>query len=154
MPSGGKREGAGRPGGSLNKKTVLKQEATAAAVAALTGVPAAAAQGVIDAAQQQGGPPKHGKDILDAFANIYAGLAARYQPWPLAKGVNPNEDEERFKIYSKLAVDAANKGGDFFDARLRRIDAPVAPPGIRNVVQIFTLEIFEGERPALFDKAR
>ena len=65
---------------------------------------------------------KLGKEILDDFANLFAGMAAYYQPSPKNAPVqNPNQSEEKFVDYAKLAVDAAYKAADFQSPRFRAI---------------------------------
>lgn len=124
MPSGGRRENSGRKPGSPNKTTLLRREGTGAVAAIIAGAEPAAAAAVGNAHKL-----RRGKEILHEFANLYAGLAARYQPWPAALGKNPDEDEDRFVLYSKLAVMTADKSADFQDARYRAVAVVMSAPG-------------------------
>src|SRR5690349_21563499 len=50
---------------------------------------------------------KLGKDVLEEFMAVFAGMAAAYQPAPPSVEARPGQDEQKFKEYAKLAVDTA-----------------------------------------------
>lgn len=104
--------------GSRNKATIERE--TKAAIEAQRAM-----------AQSKTSGRKLGKDILDDFANVFASMAAHYQPTPAGSlRQNLNQDEEKFKEYAKLAIDAADKAADFFSPRFKAIAVAIAPAQI------------------------
>lgn len=91
MPRGsapGERRG-GRGRGAQNKATIEK---AAIARATLLNTP----------------KKKLGKDVLEEFMFVFAGMAATYQPAPPGHGPNPNQDPALFKEYATLACWSAS----------------------------------------------
>lgn len=137
MPRGsqpGERRG-GRRAGTPNKDSVLRKrgEAAARAAAQIAGADPKTADLV---AASPAAKLLSGKEILTRFSNLYAGLAAFYQPYPQwtrdertqkLVNANPNYDEERFLIYSKLACQAGDRVADFTDPRYRAIAVAMTP---------------------------
>lgn len=103
---GGPRPNSGRPKGSLNKATIERLEQAA------TQVTKARAAG-----------KKLGKDILDDFAQLFAGMAAAYQPMPPGVAIPPGRqpDETKFKEYAELAVYTAYKLAEFQSPKFKAI---------------------------------
>lgn len=76
------------------------------------------------AARVRGQTPikKLGKEVLEDFTNLYAGMAAYYQPYPASSGrTNPNADEKKFREYSMLAVQTAAALAPFQSPRLSAV---------------------------------
>lgn len=101
MPRGakpGERRG-GRARGTPNKLTIKKQREAAEI----------ASRAITDA--RESGKPL-AKEVLDQFMQLFAGMAAHYQPLPdgvsiVPPGRNPNPD--LFHRYADLAIDCAHK---------------------------------------------
>ena len=49
------------------------------------------------------------KETLDTFMTEFAALAEHYRPALPGRRANPNEDEERYLKFARLAVDAATR---------------------------------------------
>jgi hypothetical protein len=103
----------GRPRGSRNKLTIEREEKARIAEQMLTG----------------GKPEKLGKQVLHDFMELFAGMAAAYQPLPpgvvSAPGRTP--DDAKFEKYARLAVDTAAKLAEYQSPKLKAI-AVVPPP--------------------------
>jgi hypothetical protein len=146
MPRGampGERRG-GRKKGKLNKATLER---------------AALAERIM--AEQKGKPGrKLGKELLEDFAVMFAGLAASFQPAPIraASAGQPqppltSEDMEAwaksykeplFEKYAKLAAKCANDFADFQSPRLSRVQTPMPAPDAHGPTRTrFTLSIFD-----------
>lgn len=92
MPKGGSKPGehrGGRVKGKPNKTTIEKVLLAERAVA-----------GSRDAGK------KLGREVLEDFMLLFAGMAAHYQPQPVA-GAHPNEHEDKFDKYARLACETA-----------------------------------------------
>jgi hypothetical protein len=80
-------------------------------------------------AGHRGGPRKLGKEVLDEFMHLFAGMAAHHQPVPegaiVPAGRKP--DEAKFLIYAKLAVDTARSLADFQSPKFKALMVSVAP---------------------------
>jgi len=133
MPRGsvpGEQRG-GRPPGIPNKATLQRV--------------ARAEQEMLDA---KAAGRKLAKDVLDDFMQLFAGMAAHYQPRPNRQGIepNPNQSEPLFEKYAKLAVEAAKHLAPYQSPTFRAI--MIAPPPDastrRGKVTRFSLTIFEG----------
>ena len=70
-------------------------------------------------AQAQAAGRRTGKSILDDFANVFAGMAAYYQPRP--DGTNTNADEKKFLAYSGMAIIAADKVSQYQTPKLSAV---------------------------------
>lgn len=78
---------------------------------------------------------KLAREVLSDFMELFAGMAAAYQPIapgmensPLPAGRRP--DEERFLIYAKLAVDTAKELAAYESPKLKAVgisQTPLAP---------------------------
>lgn len=146
MPRGampGERRG-GRKKGKLNKATLER---------------AALAERIM--AEQQGKPGrKLGKELLEDFAVMFAGLAASFQPTPPVPGapLSATDMEEwaksykepLFEKYAKLAAKCASEFADFQSPRLNRVQMPTPAPDPCGPTRTrFTLSIFDHQgRPA------
>ena len=116
----GERRG-GRKRGTPNRKDVEKAEQLRLA-AANAGFPVPAKAVPIK---------KLGKEILEEFMMVFAGMAASYQPAPPGQPPRPNQDEVKFRQYAELAVDTADRLADFQSPKFRAI-AVTAPPADPN----------------------
>jgi hypothetical protein len=103
--------GSGRQRGVPNRRTV---EAALEAERAVT------------AARTSQGIKKLGKEILDDFANLFAGMAAYYQPAPDGMPARPNQNENKFDKYAVLAVKTAEKLAEFQSPKFRAL--MITPP--------------------------
>lgn len=122
----GKKTG-GRVKGSRNKAIIereLKAERDAMAAAALEDPEVQQALAAIPAAEGTG--KRLGKQILDDFANVLAGMAAAYQPMPpgmenmpLPPGRKP--DPDKFLKYATLAIYSAEKVAQFQSPKLSAV---------------------------------
>lgn len=119
----------GRPPGSRNKATLERIEKARIAEQMLTG----------------GTPEKLGKQVLRDFMELFAGMAAAYQPLPPGVAVPPGRhpDEARFEKYARLAVDAAAKLAEYQSPKFRAIvvhatpqQTSPPPPSPDNVLEI------------------
>lgn len=120
MPRGenvkkGQRPG-GRAAGTPNKRTTeaLERERIAQQ-----------AQAEVDKAKAA--KTKLGKDVLEEFMQLFAGMAASHQPWPVLMGKNPSENEGKFLTYAKLTVETARDLAAFQSPKFKAI-AVFAPP--------------------------
>jgi hypothetical protein len=109
----------GRRRGGKNKLTLFREQEALKARRALAAINSNDEYAIKQLASQ-----KRGKDILVEFANLFAQMAALYQPIipPGAKvpeGWKP--DKEEFLTYAKLAVATADKAADFHDPRFKAI---------------------------------
>jgi hypothetical protein len=107
------------------------------------------AEARVAAAQASG--RKLGKDVLDEFMHLFAGMAATYQPMPpgvaVPQGRKP--DEAQFEKYARLAVHCAQKLAPYQSPTFQAIMIAPPPPDPRLAGQRkrFTLTIFEGAPP-------
>ncbi len=86
----------------------------------------------LDVENARGAGKKLGKEVLEEFMHLFAGMAAQYQPLPanvVIPGREPNED--KFLTYAKLAVQTAKDLADFQSPKFRAImvSAPTDQPG-------------------------
>jgi hypothetical protein len=141
---GGARSGAGRKAGGRNRATIER---------------ASLAERIV--AEQQGKPGrKLGKEMLEEFAILFAGLAAHFQPVSLAR-VAPGEApppltqqdmelwaksyrEPLFEKYAKLAAKCASDVADFQSPRMGTLQVPApSPPHTGQIRKRFTINIFD-----------
>ena len=112
MPRGGKREGTGRPKGALGKATIERLE-----------------KAKLDVREAKASGKKLGKDVLEEFMYLFAGMAAAYQPLPpgavVPVGRAPNED--KFKEYAVLARDTAFMLAKYQSPTFKAIPVTVQP---------------------------
>jgi hypothetical protein len=142
-PGEGNR-GGGRKKGQVNKATIEK---------------AALAERIM----QEAGPKpgrKLGKELLEEFATMFAGLAASFQPVPAVSGAPlsatdmeawaKSYKEPLFEKYAKLAAKCANDFADFQSPRMGTVQVPAPAPESRGQVKRkFTIAIFDNQgRPA------
>jgi hypothetical protein len=129
----------GRTKGTPNKATVERQLI-------------AAREAEARVAEAHASGRRLGKDVLDEFMHLFAGMAATYQPlptgMPIPQGRQP--DEAQFEKYARLAVHCATKLAPYQSPTFQAIMvAPPPPdPGASGQRKRFTLTIFEGPRPA------
>ena len=100
----GERRG-GRQAGTPNRQTVEKLE-----------------QARLHVENARGAGKKLGKEILEDFMHLFAGMAATYQPLPA--GVvdeRRSPDEDKFLVYAKLAVQTAKDLADFQSPKFKAI---------------------------------
>ena len=93
MPRGGSKPGerrGGRKKGSRNLKLVEKD--------------LLAQRELADAKEKK---RKLGKEVLDDFMHLFAGMAAYYQPAPPGAPPRPQQNEIKFKEYAALATTVA-----------------------------------------------
>lgn len=104
----------GRKAGGMNRRSIQKIEEARIANAVTRG---------------QG--KKLGKEVLEEFMHLFAGMAAQYQPLPEGMPIPPgrNPDEEKFLGYAKLAVDTAKALADFQSPKFKAIAVVAPPPG-------------------------
>jgi hypothetical protein len=134
LPRGSNNKGKGRFGGRVkgtpNRVTVEKLEVARIAVE-----------------QAKGRNVKLGKEILEEFMMLFAGMAAQCQPIPEGMATPPGRtpDEPKFIEYATLAVKTAKDLADFQSPKFKAImvsgapgeDAPrLLPTGGDNVVTI------------------
>jgi hypothetical protein len=101
-----------------------------------------------------------GKELLEEFATMFAGLAAAFQPIPSAAGQAlsaadmeiwaKSYKEPLFEKYAKLAAKCANDLADFQSPRMGTVQVPAPAPENRGQVRKkFTIAIFDNQgRPA------
>lgn len=146
MPRGakpGERRGGGIKKGQKQKRTLER---------------AALAERVLAEAAGKPGR-KLGRELIEEFAVMFAGLAAAFQPHPSVQGAPLSQadmevwaksyKEPLFEKYAKLAAKCANDFADFQSPRMSRVQvaAPAPDPGSRK--KKFTVGIFDGQgRPA------
>jgi len=72
---------------------------------------------------------KLGKDVLEEFMHLFAGMAAAHQPLPDGMAVPPGRkpDEVKFLVYAKLTVDTAKALADFQSPKFKAIMVSAAP---------------------------
>lgn len=102
------KNNGGRPKGAKNKRTILREQARAAA-AAKAASPASPAP--------RKGNILRGVEIMRQAANRFLALAAQYQPSAenMAKG---KADEKKFAAYLKMAADIAGDLAPYEDSKL------------------------------------
>jgi hypothetical protein len=141
---GGSIPGAGRKKGQKNKATIEREL-----------IAARQAEKRIDEAVNSG--RKLGKDVLDDFMQLFAGIAASYQPvapdvW---EGMTEEQKAKRtpnpveFEKWARLAVHCATKLAPYQSPTFQAIMIAPPPPDPRLAGQRkrFTLTIFEGAPP-------
>lgn len=141
MARGGRRESPdgkvlnGRTKGSKNRKTLEREERERQELAART-----ATEQLPEAKKL---PSKRAKQVLRDFMEVFAGMAATFQPLPPSQAqqqaaLKPYADERKFLTYAKLARDTAEMLAPFEDPKYKAIivastpDAATPPtqPGI------------------------
>lgn len=135
---GGARARAGRKAGGQNRTTVER---------------AALAKRVVEEAEGKPGR-KLGKEMLEEFAILFAGLAASFQP----AGTGPNgavtktdlqkwatgKDEPMFHKYATLAAKCASDFADFQSPRFARVQMAAPPPIPKGpIIKRFTFSVFD-----------
>lgn len=114
--------GGGKKKGSKHKTTLRREElermAREAAASAVAG------ESMIETFDRKATPEtKRAKKVLETFMELFAGMAATYQPLPpgrklLAEEVDKRSpDESKFKEYASLAVETAKALAPFQDPR-------------------------------------
>jgi hypothetical protein len=115
----------GRAKGVPNKKTVEREERERIAREAAAN--AVAAEAAAEVLERKGTPDtKRAKKVLENFMELFAGMAAVYQPLapgqrledlPPAIAAGRQPDEAKFDKYATLAVETAHKVAPFQDPR-------------------------------------
>src|SRR5512147_1620061 len=124
MPRGSNIKKGMRPGGrskgTPNKLTVQKTEEARIAVE-----------------RARGSGVKLGKEVLEEFMMLFAGMAAAYQPLPpgMAAPSGRMPDENRFLVYAKLTVGTAKALADFQSPKFKAIMVAAAPGGGTGIDQ-------------------
>lgn len=73
---------------------------------------------------------KLGKDVLEEFMLLFAGLAAQHQPLPLgADTAGRTPDETKFLRYAELTVTTARALAEFQSPKFRAIQVAIQPGG-------------------------
>ena len=67
------------------------------------------------------------KETLDTFMTEFAALAEHYRPALPGRRANPNEDEERYLKFARLAVDAATRLAPYQSPTFRAMVLAPAP---------------------------
>jgi hypothetical protein len=129
MPQGGKRPNAGRKPGIPNRATIER---------------ALIAERVMARATMEAKPL--GKETLDMFMTEFAALAEHYRPALPGQPANPNEDEERYLKFARLAVDAASRLTPYQSPTFRAVVLAPAPESNEIKPRLFTLRIFERDQ--------
>jgi len=123
----------GRPKGALAQETIIKGQSAERVLAAATS-----------------GGKKLATDVLEDFMNLFAGMAAFYQPMPDGT-IPPNRrpDENKFEKYARLTIKVAGELAPYQSATFRAIlaaaPAPKTQPG--ELKRVFTLQVFDNARP-------
>lgn len=117
-PKGHPRYG-GKKKGTLNKATVERLESERVA---------RQAQQEVDKARRAA--TKLGKDVLEEFMKLFAGMAAQYQPLPVGMAVPAGRapDEAKFLTYAKLTVETARDLAQFQSPKFKAIQIVAPPP--------------------------
>lgn len=145
MPRGGARKGAGAPRGKRgpNKATIER---------------AALAERLLE--QDATRHVKLGKESLAEFRDLFAGLAAGFQPEPAIAGAAltrtdltkwaGTSSEPMFEKYAKLACACAEKLAEYQSPKMGRVQVVAPPPDPTGPVRKrFSVGIFDGQgRPA------
>jgi hypothetical protein len=138
---GGRRPNSGRKKGKTgpNKATIER---------------AALAERIIAEAAGKPGR-KLGRELVEEFAVMFAGLAAMFQPTSAMGGPLTATDVEAwaksyreplFEKYAKLAARCANDFADFQSPRMSRVQVAAPAPEARGQVKKkFTVGIFDGQ---------
>jgi len=111
----------GRPKGARNKSTIERLERERLARENAANPKLAESHALAAATVMATHAKKLGKEILEDFALLFAGMAASYQPWPATAGKNPNENEAKFEKYAMLAVQAARDLAPYQSPRLAAV---------------------------------
>jgi hypothetical protein len=137
---GGARRGAGRKAGGRNRATIEKAEIAAKMIAEAAGRPGRALA----------------KHKLEEFAEMFAGVAAAFQPVGTGPGgavTGPDMEtwgksfkEPLFEKYAKLASKCFGEVADFQSPRMGTVQVPAPPPDNRGPnKKKFTVGIFDGQ---------
>jgi hypothetical protein len=112
----------GKKKGTKNKATVRREEYERIAREAAAAV--VGEQSMAETFDRKTTPDKkRAKKVLETFMELFAGMAATYQPLPPGQELGPEEkkrrspDENRFKEYATLAVETAKALAPFQDPR-------------------------------------
>lgn len=118
MARGGYRPNAGRTKGSRNETTIQREERIRLDVAAVKAVSALSTM-----------THKPGKQVMQEFMTVFAGMAAAYQPAPPGQPKKQHEDEAKFARYARLAIDCAMEVAQYEEPKLRAafIQTPPEP---------------------------
>ena len=162
MPRGSKpgEHRGGRKKGSPNKKTLEALERRR--VLAENAEKAEAEKAALVAESAKVAKLKLGKDVLEEFMMLFAGMAAFYQPhpeWrprldtdgkpvldngrPVLENANPNMSEPQFLRYAVLARDTAKDLAPYQSPTFRAIVVAPAPDHDKSDRRRFTLNVFE-----------
>jgi hypothetical protein len=87
-----------------------------------------------------------GKETLDLFMTQFAVLAEHYRPPLPGQPANPNEDEERYLKFARLAVDAATRLAPYQSSTFRAMVVAPAHESNKTKSRRFTLRIFDRDR--------
>ena len=92
---------------------------------------------------------KLAKEVLDDFMNLFAGMAAVYQPLAPGHIARPGTapDEAKFEKYARLTVETARALAPFQSPTFRAIVIAPPPPERGMVRKRFTLHVFDNHRP-------
>ncbi len=73
---------------------------------------------------------KLGKDVLEEFMRLFAGMAAAYQPLPEGMAPPPGRtpNETKFLIYARLTVETARDLAAFQSPKFKAIQVMAPPP--------------------------
>jgi hypothetical protein len=125
----GKKTG-GRSRGTPNKRTVEQ---------------AIVAERIVNEAQMAG--KKLAKEQLGEFMELFAGLAASFQPPSTEKSAieawSATSQEPLFEKYAKLSCVCAEKLAEFQSPKYGRVQTVAPPPPPKAVHKRFSLSIFE-----------
>ena len=134
----GERRG-GRPKGSRNKATLERLEAERVekqiqAEVAKRAQNAESARRIAEEARAAG--RKLANEVLDEFMQLFAGMAAYYQPHPTKK--TGHEDPAQFKEFARLTVETAKALAPFQSPTYKAIE--VRAPAPEPVAKIINAE--------------
>jgi hypothetical protein len=116
MPKGSNIKKGMRPGGrskgTPNKVTVQRVETAR-----------------VELERARGRDVKLGKDVLEEFMMLFAGMAAAHQPLPAGMPPPPGRtpDETKFLTYARLTVDTAKALADFQSPKFKAIMVAMQP---------------------------
>jgi hypothetical protein len=72
---------------------------------------------------------KLGKEVLEEFMMVAAGMAARYQPAPLGQPKKPGQNETKFLTYAEMAIKCASDLAQYQSPRFKAIVVRVEDAG-------------------------
>ncbi len=116
---GGARPGAGAPRG-MRKATIERMEQAR--------LHELARNAELEVEKAKKARTKLGKEVIEEFMFLFAGMAAFYQPTPPGASKNVNESEGKFVQYATLAVDAAAELAKYQSPTFKAIAVSATPP--------------------------